>query len=187
MHGDNFRAFNFPHELYVGIECYLLQASWGLLSAAPAGAGWLVSAALALLVPAASAGKAPLALLIWSALHLIWFTILLERESAGKGICSDSPFCSASSFCSSLPSQEAGGANFVFFGARVLGCWLIFTREAASSRLFRVVKLLLGAILIAAAFVLGGGAIVMAVGRAVLSGTENGNVGGAVVCLSFSL
>ena len=99
----------------------------------------------------------------------------------------------ASAFCSDSPSFAlfASGAS-----AGVLVFWLVLAREAAcsglaisfsaSAAIVAVAPAAWPSILLAGdAFLLG--AIVIAVGRAVLSGTENWNVGRAVVRLSFNL
>ena len=99
----------------------------------------------------------------------------------------------ASAFCSDSP-------GFAFFAtgssAGVLGFWLVLAREAACSGLAIAVKASAAIVAVAPAawpsILLAGdafllGAIVIAVGRAVLSGTENWNVGRAVVRLSFNL
>ena len=99
----------------------------------------------------------------------------------------------ASAFCSDSQSFAlfASGAS-----AGVLVFWLVLAREAAcsglaisfsaSAAIVAVAPAAWPSILLAGdAFLLG--AIVIAVGRAVLSGTENWNVGRAVVRLSFNL
>ena len=99
----------------------------------------------------------------------------------------------ASAFCSDPPSFAlfASGAS-----AGVLVFWLVLAREAACSGL--AISFSASAAIVAVApaawpsVLLAGdaillGAIVIAVGRAVLSGTENWNVGRAVVRLSFNL
>ena len=99
----------------------------------------------------------------------------------------------ASAFCSDSQSFAlfASGAS-----AGVLVFWLVLAREAAcsglaisftaSAAIVAVAPAAWPSVLLAGdAFLLG--AIVIAVGRAVLSGTENWNVGRAVVRLSFNL
>ena len=99
----------------------------------------------------------------------------------------------ASAFCSDSQSFAlfASGAS-----AGVLVFWLVLAREAACSGL--AISFSASAAIVAVApaarpsvFLAGDafllGAIVIAVGRAVLSGTENWNVGRAVVRLSFNL
>ena len=100
----------------------------------------------------------------------------------------------ASAFCSDSQSFAlfATGSS-----AGVLGFWLVLAREAACSGLAIAVKASAAIVavaraawssfLLAGAVLLGAGAIVIAVGRAVLSSTENWNGGRAVVRLSFNL
>ena len=118
--------------------------------------------------------------------------------TAGTGNAGSVCFCwrvlgAASAFCSDSQSLAlfASGAS-----AGVLVFWLVLAREAACSGL--AISFSASAAIVAVApaawpsVLLAGdaillGAIVIAVGRAVLSGTENWNVGRAVVRLSFNL